>query len=87
MKKENLKEDNKSTMKIDDYYQVNTSTTLPTNSDDKYNVGDIDICNANSTTDLTGLMYRPPMNQYETESYHDIYTFGPPDTKDSDTKA
>lgn len=67
--------------KIDHYYQVDTSTTIPVNPDDKYNVDDIDICNASSTTDLTGLMYRPPMNQYETESYHDIYTFGPPDTK------
>lgn len=67
--------------KIDDYYQVNTSNTIPINPNDKYNVGDIDICNSSSTTDLTGLMYRPPLNQDETESYHDIYTFGPPDTK------
>ena len=81
MKKENMRDDDKVRMKIDDYYQADTATTLPVDPDDKYNVGDIDICNSNSTTDLTGLMYRPPMNQYETESYQDIYTFGPPHIK------
>ncbi|MDD5937315.1 MAG: hypothetical protein PUC65_17395 [Clostridiales bacterium] len=70
---------NGNVVKIDDYYQVNTSNTLRLDPEDKYNVGDIDICNSSSTTDLTGLMFRPPQNQYETESYHDIYTFGPPD--------
>ncbi len=80
MKSEDMKD--KNVVKIDDYYQVNTTNTLRIDSDAKYNVDDIDICNSSSTTDCTGLMFRPPQNQYETESYHDIYSFGPPDIKE-----
>lgn len=69
----------KSTVKIHNYYQVNTSNTLNETEEDKYNVGDIDICNASSTTDCTGLMFRPPLDEAEMDSYHEIYTFGPPD--------
>lgn len=58
---------------------VHGVSTIKEEDTDKYNVGDIDICNAASTTDLTGLIPRPPQNDYETESFHDIYTFGPPE--------
>ena len=68
-----------SKVKIHNYYQANTSNTINEIEEDKYNIGDIDICNASSTTDCTGLMFRPPLNEAETESYHQIYTFGPPD--------
>lgn len=70
--------------KIDQYYQINSATTVPVDHDDKYNVGDLDICNASCTMDCTGLMGRPPMNEEETDSYHDIYTFGPPDLSRKD---
>lgn len=74
----------KTTNKIHNYYQVNTSNTIKEADDDKYNVGDVDICNACSTTDCTGLMYRPPLNEDEIESYHQIYTFGPPEVNSLD---
>ncbi len=34
---------------------------------------DIDTMNVSSATELTGMMYRPPMNTAELESYHDLY--------------
>lgn len=34
--------------------------------------------NKASTTECTGLMYRPPMSDYEEESYDEIYHFLPP---------
>lgn len=34
---------------------------------------DIDTMNVSSATELTGMMYRPPMNTAEMESYHDLY--------------
>jgi len=34
---------------------------------------DIDTMNVSSATELTGMMYRPPMNTAEIESYHDLY--------------
>ena len=34
---------------------------------------DIDTMNFSSATELTGMMYRPPMNTAELESYHDLY--------------
>ena len=50
-------------------------------TDNKYCVGDIDICNACSTCDCTGLVPTPPRNEAEVDSYHEIFTFGPPDLK------
>ena len=34
---------------------------------------DIDTMNVSSATELTGMMYRPPINTAELESYHDLY--------------
>lgn len=34
---------------------------------------DIDTMQVSSATELTGMMYRPPMNTAELESYHDLY--------------
>lgn len=34
--------------------------------------------NTSSTTECTGLMYRPPFSEYEEESYDEIYHFLPP---------
>lgn len=34
---------------------------------------DIDSMNVSSATELTGMMYRPPANTAELESYHDLY--------------
>lgn len=34
---------------------------------------DIDTMPVSSATELTGMMYRPPMNTAELESYHDLY--------------
>lgn len=34
---------------------------------------DIDTMSVSSATELTGMMYRPPMNTAELESYHDLY--------------
>ncbi len=59
---------------------VKTHSTVNEKPEDKYNIGDLDYVNASSTTDLTGLIMRPPYNDDETASYHDIYSFGPPDT-------
>lgn len=64
---------------INDPPVLDDVSTVNDTAHDKYNVGDIDICNACTATELTGLMARPPMNDYETESYHDIFSFGPPD--------
>lgn len=33
----------------------------------------IDTMNVSSATDLTGLMYHPPLNEDELESYQDLY--------------
>lgn len=33
----------------------------------------LDTMNVSSATDLTGLMYRPPLNEDELESYQDLY--------------
>ncbi|MBE5962994.1 MAG: hypothetical protein E7256_16715 [Lachnospiraceae bacterium] len=57
------------------------ASTINEVTHDKYCVGDIDICNACSTTDLTGLIPTPPRNDAEIDSYHQIFTFGPPDLK------
>ena len=35
--------------------------------------------NSGSYTDCTGLMYKPPENKFEYESYADLYHFGPSD--------
>ncbi len=78
--------DDKSTIRIHKYNQVNTANTINEKETDKYNVGDIDICNSSSTTDCTGLMFRPPLNEDETESYHQIYSFGPPDIQGNNNK-
>jgi len=37
------------------------------------NFPDIDTMNVSSATELTGMMYRPPINTAEMESYHDLY--------------
>lgn len=58
---------------------LNDVSTVNEITNNKYNVNDIDICNACSTSDCTGLVARPPKDEAETASYHDIYTFGPPD--------
>lgn len=34
---------------------------------------DLDTMQVSSATELTGMMYRPPMNTAELESYHDLY--------------
>lgn len=34
---------------------------------------DIDTMQVSSATELTGMMYRPPINTAELESYHDLY--------------
>ena len=34
---------------------------------------DIDSMNVSSATELTGMMYHPPINTAELESYHDLY--------------
>ena len=33
--------------------------------------------NAGSYTDCTGLMYKPPEDEFEYDSYADLYHFGP----------
>jgi hypothetical protein len=58
------------------FSQANTINDI---KEDKYNVGDMDILNACSTMDCTGLMFRPPRNEDETDSYHEVYSFGPPE--------
>ena len=40
---------------------------------DKYNVKYPDISHTASATDCTGLMFRPPQNDEEYESYLEIY--------------
>lgn len=75
-----------SVKKIKGYYQVDSANTLREDQDDKYNVGEIDICNASSTTDCTGLMFRPPLNEEETDSYHQIFSFGPPEINSDDNR-
>ena len=34
---------------------------------------DLDTMNVSSATELTGMMYRPPITTAELESYHDLY--------------
>ncbi|MCH5274166.1 MAG: hypothetical protein J1E35_10860 [Lachnospiraceae bacterium] len=34
---------------------------------------DLDTMNVSSVTELTGMMYHPPANEAELESYHDLY--------------
>lgn len=34
---------------------------------------DLDTMNVSSVTELTGMMYHPPANTAELESYHDLY--------------
>ncbi len=34
---------------------------------------DLDTMNVSSATELTGMMYHPPANTAELESYHDLY--------------
>lgn len=46
------------------------------NQADKYDK--FDLANAISTTDCTGLIPTPPLNEEELESYMDIYDFQPP---------
>lgn len=36
------------------------------------------VANVASTTDCTGLMQTPPLNEYEDESYRDIYSLEAP---------
>ncbi|BBF42268.1 hypothetical protein lbkm_0950 [Lachnospiraceae bacterium KM106-2] len=68
---------------VDTKYGVNKVNTINEQGDNKYtddayNVTDIDVCNAASNCDCTGLMRIPPQNEEEAESYQDIYSFGPP---------
>lgn len=38
---------------------------------------DLDYVNACSTTDCTGLLYRPPVNEAEQEWYNEVYEYLP----------
>ncbi len=43
-------------------------------TEDKFDLG-----NAGSCNDCTGLIQREPLNNYEMDSYCEVYDFGPPD--------
>lgn len=43
------------------------------NVDDKYHCDYPDIAHVASSTECTGLMYRPPENMAEYESYQEVY--------------
>ena len=53
-----------------------------TKSESKYNIfpdQDFDVANAVSTSELTGLMYRPALNEEQYEFYGDLIEFEPQD--------
>ncbi len=51
---------------------------------DEYNCEYPDIAHTASNTDLTGLMYRPPVNMDEYESYQEVYGMEIPEISPSD---
>lgn len=46
--------------------------------------GKFDLGNAGSCNDCTGLIQHEPFNDYEMDSYCEIYNFGPPNLGDSE---
>lgn len=41
----------------------------------------MDLLQSASSMECTGLIPRPPANENENNSYHEIFDFGPPDIK------
>lgn len=48
-------------------------------------VEEVDICNASSAMDCTGLIPSLPQSDFEVESYREVYDFAPPEPKNSES--
>ena len=63
----------KSARKMQAIGKHGSNEVFPASSPAEDDFPDLDTMNVSSATELTGMMFRPPSNTSELESYHDLY--------------